>query len=143
MWKRHYTFKKVVPPVHIVKLMLIFYFIVIMQHPTTQKISSHPEGDLWGTTYPKISFALMGVAIFSFFIEYVRACMLSNEKWKSLFKTCVMHCCIESWNHHHISNRKWCQYVLILLYIESIDGQFPIQTATHSFVVSMSANSCL
>ncbi len=58
--------------------------------------------------------------------------MLSNEKGRSLFWTCTMHCCTEPWNHHHTSNRKWCQHVLMLLYRKSIDGQFPIQTATYS-----------
>ena len=43
-----------------------------------------------------------------------------------------MHCCTESRNHHHSSTRKGCHHVLIFLYIKSIDGQFPIQTATHS-----------
>ena len=82
LWKGHGTYVKVAPPVHIVKLILLFYFFAIMQHPTTQKISCHPEGDFRGPTYPNIPFVLMGVAIFNFFVEYVslRACMLSNEK---------------------------------------------------------------
>ena len=37
------------------------------------------------------------------------------------------------WSNHHSSPRKGCQHVLMLLYIEFIDGQFPIQTATHSW----------
>ncbi len=128
-------FVKVAPPVHIVKLILLFSFIVIMQHPYAQKISCHPEGDLWGPTYPKISFVHMRVAIFNFLIECLSgtACMLSNEKCKSIFWTCAMYCCTESWILHHSNTRKGCQHVLMLLYIESIDGQFPIQTATHSW----------
>ena len=36
---------------------------------------------------------------------------------------------------YHSSTRKRCQHVLMILYIESIDGQFPIQSATHSFIM--------
>ncbi len=39
-------------------------------------------------------------------------------------------------SHHHSRTRKGCQHVLMLLYIESIDGQFPIQTATHSLSIA-------
>ncbi len=66
LWKGHNTFVKVAPPVHMVKLILLFSFIVIMQHPYAQKISCHPEGDLRGPTYPKISFVHVVVAIFKF-----------------------------------------------------------------------------
>ncbi len=41
--KGHYTFLKVAPHVHIVKLMLLFSLIVIMQDPTTQDNSCQPE----------------------------------------------------------------------------------------------------
>ena len=37
-----------------------------------------------------------------------------------------------SWSLYLPSTRKGCQNVLMLPYIESIDGQFPIQTETHS-----------
>ena len=63
----------------------------------------------------------MGVAIFNFLIECVsgKACMLSNEKCKSLFWTCAMYCYTESWSHYHRSTRKGCQHVLMVLYIGS------------------------
>ncbi len=54
--------------------------------------------------------------------------MLSTEKCRSLFWTCTMHCCAESWNHHHSSTRKGCQYVPVALNTGSVYGQFLIQT---------------
>ncbi len=80
---------------------------------------------------------LMGVARFNFLMEYVsgRVCMHSYGKCRSSFWTCTVHCCVESWNHHRSSTRKGCQYVLVTLNTRSVDGQFLIQTATHSLAL--------
>ena len=58
--------------------------------------------------------------------------MLSNEEFRSIFGTCAIHCCTESRNHFHSSNREGCGHVLVSLNIGSLNGQLSIETATHS-----------
>ncbi len=78
----------------------------------------------------------MDLAIFNFLIECVsgRACILSNEKCRSLFGPVQYTAAL---NHEAtitaVAGMDFSIHVLMLLYIESIGGQFPIQTATHSF----------
>ncbi len=77
-------------------------------------------------------FIVPPIVVFSMQDISGRVYMLFNREFKSIFGTFVIHCCTESRNHFHSSNREGCGHALVSLNIRSLDGQLSIETATHS-----------